>query len=115
MGESKTITEELKARGIEPKFSIPDEVNMVGVFQEYITMYYVPEVGMEKDEIVDTAKKLNEAYNKEVYDKMKKIHADFCEEYGVKLSTERIVVGVKRIDRLRQEEAMMDLALNLFT
>lgn len=112
--EANSITNELESRGVETKFSIPEEVDIVGIFQQYILLQYIPEEGLDKDEIVSTMKKLSDAYSKEVLDKVSKIYADFCEEYGVKISTERTVAAVKGKERLERDEVMFNMGLDLF-
>lgn len=113
--EANSITEELESRGINTKFSIPEGVDIAGVFQEFITLLYIPEEGATKEEIIEAMEKLSDAYNKEVLEKVCKIYADFCEEYGIKIQSEKALSAVKGMERLRRDEAMIAMSLELFT
>lgn len=113
--EANSITKALELRGINTKFSIPEGVDIVGIFQEFITLLYIPEEGATKDEMIEAMTKLSDAYNKEVLEKVCKIYADFCEEYGVKIQSERAVSAVKGTERLKRDEAMLAMGLELFT
>lgn len=112
--EFNNVTSILEARGIDPKFSVPDGVDIVGVFQEYLVLEYVPEEGTSKEEVEDTMKRLAEAYNDEVASKVTKIYADFCEEYGIKVSHERGSISAQHKKRLARDQEMMRLSMELF-
>lgn len=112
--ELNSITEVLEARGHEIKYSIPESINAIGGFQNYISLEYVPEEGMEKEEIVSTMESLSNAFAKEVLSKVVKIYADFCEEYGVKVSYERCSATVKGMKKHKLDENMIRASFEIF-
>lgn len=116
MGENtNSITDILKARGHEVKYSIPEGVDIIGAFQNYTSLEYIPEEGMKKEEIISTMKSLSNAFEEEVLNKVTKIYADFCEEYGVKVSFERATSVVKGVDKQRLDESMIRTSFEIFS
>lgn len=113
--EVSSITGVLKARGHEVKYSTPDGIDIIGVFQNYTSLEYIPEEGMKKEEIISTMKSLSNAFNEEVLSKVAKIYADFCEEYGIKVSFERATSAVKGIDKQRLDEGMIRTSFEIFS
>ena len=111
---AESITEELKSRGIDTEFSVPDDVDRVGVIRVYLSFNYVPPASHDNDEIKETCEKLTEAVKKEVLADIVKAGADFCEEYGVNISQERIASSIKSMQSLEHSDVALDVGLDLF-
>lgn len=110
-----TVTEELKARGVETKFALPEHVPVIGKFTQHISLVYIPDEGMSKDEAKEVMEKLSKAYQEEVLGKVSKIYADFCQEYNINVGMERTATALKGAGLADFYDFMLAHALDEFS